>query len=117
MENMSVSAASPAMSDVGQDALDSAGVEKSDFDAKAEEIETKDPAIQKKIQDAYKDGKLSEQEQDDIGEMVADKALKALTGEGLDQLTPNERMNLADYCGNCLNQQAGEAIDASSNVS
>jgi hypothetical protein len=107
-----VSGIEPTLSAAGQDALREEGVSQSDFDREAQKAETEDPLIKGKIDAAWKDGKLSEQEQDEIGELVADRALKALgSEEGVESLTPDQKMALADYCGNCLDTQANEAAD------
>jgi hypothetical protein len=101
------------LSEVGQDALDQQGVSKTDFDEEAQKAE-QDPLIKGKIDEAWKDGKLSEEEQDDIGELVADKALRALgSEEGVDGLTQDQKMALADYCGNCFDKQADESVEES----
>lgn len=102
------------LSATGQEALQEQGVSQSDFDKEAQKAEKEDPAIKAKLDEAWKDGKLSEEEQDDIGEMVADKALEKLTGgEGIEGLNENQKMALADYCGNCLDKQANEAVEES----
>jgi hypothetical protein len=102
------------LSATGQEALHEEGVSLSDFDQEAQKAEKDDPAIKAKLDEAWKDGKLSEEEQDDIGELVADKALKALgSEEGVDGLTQDQKMALADYCGNCLDKQANESVEES----
>jgi hypothetical protein len=100
------------LSATGQDALSERGVSQSDFDKEAQKAE-ESPEIKAKIDEAWKDGKLSEEEQDEIGELVADKALEKLTGTGIEGLEEDQKMALADYCGNCLDKQANDAVEES----
>jgi hypothetical protein len=101
------------LSATGQDALSEIGVSQSDFDKEAQKAE-ESPEIKTKLETAWKDGKLSEEEQDDIGELVADMALEKLTGgKGIEDLEPDQQMALADYCGNCLDKQATESVKES----
>lgn len=93
-----------------ESALASAGVDKSEFDQQAQQAE-ESPEIQKKIDELSKDG-LTEKEQDEIGGMVADKALEAM-GKDYDSLDDKAKMALADYCGDCLDKQANEAVEES----
>lgn len=109
MKDMAVSATEPVLSDVGQDALSQAGVSKDKFDQEAQKAE-QSPEIKKMVDAAMADGELSEQEQDQIGAKVADKALEAM-GVNFDGLNEDQKMALADYCGNCLDGQANEAVD------
>jgi hypothetical protein len=102
------------LSAAGQEALSERGVSQSDFDKQAQKEEEENPQIKAKIDEAWKDGKLSEEEEDAIGELVADKALEKLTGgEGIDGLEEDQKMALADYCGNCLDKQANDAVEES----
>lgn len=103
-----VSGTDPAVNE----ALDAVGVKKEEFDEQAQKAE-EDPLIQDKIKELSKDGKLTEEEEDQIGELVADKALEALVGDNKDSLTNEQKMALADYCGNCLDKQAEDAITES----
>jgi hypothetical protein len=101
------------LSAAGQEALRELNVSQSDFDKEAQKAE-ESPEIKAKIDAAWRDGKLSEEEQDDIGELVADKALEKLTGgEGIEGLEEDQKMALADYCGNCLDKQANESVEES----
>jgi hypothetical protein len=90
-------------------ALSSAGVDKGDFDQEAQKAE-QSPEIQKKIDELSKDGELDEKERNQVGEMVADKALEAM-GANFDGLDDKQKMALAEYCGKCLDEQANEAAD------
>jgi hypothetical protein len=93
-------------------ALASAGVDRQAFEAQADSIEKNDSDVVEMIRQAEQDGELSEQEQDDIGAVVADKALDKMGAKAqFDQLSADERMALADFCGNCLDGLANQAAD------
>jgi hypothetical protein len=69
-------------------------------------------AVQQEIESLSKDG-LTDEEKDQIGAMVADKASEALQAQGREGLNNEEKMAVADYCAKCLDEQAGQAVDES----
>jgi hypothetical protein len=99
------------MSDMKVDsALSSAGVDREEFDQKAQEVEQSQD-IQAEIDKLSndKDG-FTQDDRNKVGEMVADKAIEKLGGN-FDGLNDTQKMALAEYCGNCLDTDANAAAD------
>lgn len=94
-------------------ALSSVGVDRGEFEKEAQTVEETDSDVIDLKKDLSKDG-LTEDEQDQIGEEVARKALEKM-GVNFDSLSDSDQMALADFCGNCLDEMANEAVDATEN--
>jgi hypothetical protein len=90
--------------------LSSAGVDQTE--AKEVDKALQSQEIQDQIKTLSKDG-LSDEERDQIGSMVADKASEALIAQGKEGLTNDEKMAVAEYCSKCLDTQANEAVEES----
>jgi hypothetical protein len=90
-------------------ALSSAGVDAGEQKEVNKALESQE--IQDEIAKLSQDGKFSEEEQMQIGEMVADKASDALQAQGKEGLNNDEKMAVAEYCSKCFDQQANAAAD------
>jgi ribosome recycling factor len=91
--------------------LSSAGVDQTE----SQEVENalNSQEIQDEIKALSKDGKFTEDEQNKIGEMVADKASEALEKQGKEGLSTEEKMAVAEYCSKCFDTDANRAVEES----
>jgi hypothetical protein len=88
-------------------ALATAGIDETESKEVDKALQSQD--IKAEIDKAFADGKLTDEEKDEVGSMVADKASAALQAQGKDGLSTEEKMAVAEFCDKCLNDLAKEA--------
>jgi Holliday junction resolvasome RuvABC ATP-dependent DNA helicase subunit len=84
------------------------GISQEQFDDAAQTAE-ESPELQARIDELSKDG-LTEEERDQIGADVADKALDKF-GVNYDGLTDDQKMGFSFFCGKCLDTMANQSAD------
>lgn len=92
------------------DALEDSGISVQEFE-QATTSQEPSKEIQNMLEAARSDdGKMSELEQGAIGREMAENIFESM-GKSLNNLSPQAQMAISGYCSNCLNADAGMAMD------
>jgi hypothetical protein len=91
------------------EALEGSGISAQDFE-QAATSQKSNTEIQGLLEAARSDGSFTELEQGVIGREMAENIFESM-GKSLDSLSPLDQMAISGYCSNCLNADAGMAMD------